>query len=119
MILNLEFETALAQRYVTEMQWRTAREPEGSEILAQYIKCYNLRSAIKRRRTQMAKLEPDLYVAKAERDKAKVKKIEARLEALEGEIFVRCSRIAMIWHHEFEGVDIEVKAREEHGLKPA
>lgn len=118
MILNLEFEMALAQRYVTEMEWRTAREPEGSEILAEFRKCYNLRSQFKYRRKQMMELEPELLMARVAKDQKLVAKLEARMEALEGAIFVRCSRIVMTWHHEFLGEDIEVKAREEHGLPP-
>lgn len=115
-MLTLDYEIALAQRYVTEMQWRTAREEEGSELLELYKKCYNFRSQVRYRRRQIEKHEEEALWAKANGDPDEAEKHERRAGLLKGEIFVRCSEICMIWHHEFRGVDEEVEARKANGL---
>jgi hypothetical protein len=115
-MLTLDYEIALVQRYVSEMLWRTAREEEGSELLAACKKCYNLRSQVKYRRQQIEQHEQSVLWAKAQGDPDEAEKHERRVALLKGEIFVRCSEINMIWHHEFMKVDEEVEARKANGL---
>lgn len=116
-MLNLSFELALAQRRVSELKRVVGQDKEREQI---YRKARNFLEQARHKKRQFDELADEKAWLAAQGRTRDAVQVESKMEQLEGEIFLRCSRVNMTYHHDFwKDLGIEDKERAAAQLPPA